>query len=217
MFPRKTAILLITLAIGLTLLGLTGSTYGQTDKAIAELKNQNGQDVGSATFTQQADGVRIMVQVKNLPPGKHGIHIHAQGKCDPPGFTTAGGHFNPLGKQHGLLNPLGPHAGDSPNLEVAQDGTGSLDYANPRVTLASDLANSLFKTNGTALVIHANPDDELTDPTGNSGGRIACGLILPAPPPSFLEQYGWAIAVMIAIVVVAVAVVAVKGRKPKSA
>ncbi len=194
-----------------------GSALAQAQQAAAEIKDAGGQVVGNAIFTQQSEGVRINVEVKNLSPGKHGIHIHAQGRCDPPGFTTAGGHFNPYGKQHGTMNPMGPHAGDVPNLDVAQDGTGKLDYTDMLVTLASGPDNSLFKTNGTSLVIHANPDDEKTDPSGNSGTRIACGLILAVPMPSFIEVYGWAIAALVAIAVIVVALVVVKLRKMKPA
>jgi Cu-Zn family superoxide dismutase len=117
--------------------------------------------------------------VKGLPSGKHGFHLHAVGKCDPPEFTTAGAHFNPGRKRHGLKSAQGPHAGDLPNLEVGADGSGKLEYVTKLVTLGSGPA-SLFDADGTALVIHANPDDDVTDPTGNSGGRIACGTLRKA-------------------------------------
>jgi len=132
--------------------------------------------VGKASFWEDPDGVHILAQVQGLPPGEHGIHLHAVGKCDPPDFATAGGHFNPAGKQHGLRNPAGSHAGDLPNLEVAADGRGGLNHVNRQVTLAPG-PRSLLGPDGTALVIHANPDDAVTDPSGNSGGRIACGII----------------------------------------
>jgi Cu-Zn family superoxide dismutase len=211
---KKPILVLIVMAFCLI---VPSSVLAQAQQAAAEIKDAGGQVVGNAIFTQQSEGVRISVEVKNLSPGKHGIHIHAQGRCDPPGFTTAGGHFNPYEKQHGALNPMGPHAGDVPNLDVAQDGTGKLDYTDMLVTLASGVDNSLFKTNGTSLVIHANPDDEKTDPSGNSGTRIACGLILTVPMPSFIEVYGWAIAALIAIAVIVVAVVVVKLRNKKPA
>ena len=101
------------------------------------------------------------------------------GKCEPPEFTTAGSHFNPEGKKHGLSNPEGPHAGDLPNLDVAADGTGQVHYLATKVTLNPGPA-SLFDADGTAVVVHANADDHFTDPTGNSGGRIACGVIQKA-------------------------------------
>lgn len=151
-----------------------------TPQATADLKNAKGERVGTAAFWESRRGLRFFADVRGIAPGKHGIHLHAVGKCDPPEFTTAGAHFNPHGKKHGLSSPEGPHAGDLPNLDVARDGTGQLHYIVPRVTLAEGLA-SLFDADGTAVVIHANPDDEFTDPTGNSGGRVACGVLTKAP------------------------------------
>ncbi len=149
---------------------------GGSPQATAELKNARGEAVGTASFWEDANGVRLAVQVRDSSPGRHGIHIHAVGKCDPPEFTTAGGHFNPGGKKHGLKTPAGPHAGDLPNLEVGTDRTGRIEYLTRLLTLGPG-PTSLFDADGSALVIHANPDDETTDPTGNSGGRIVCGVI----------------------------------------
>ena len=160
---------------GLLLGGCATLQYG-TPQATAELKDARGKTVGSASLWESAEGVRILARVRELPPGLHGIHLHAIGKCDPPDFSSAGGHFNPAGKQHGLRNPAGPHAGDLPNLEIAADGRGELNYVTRLVTLAPG-PTSLFGPQGTAVVIHANPDDGITDPSGNSGGRIACGLL----------------------------------------
>ncbi len=142
----------------------------------ASLKNADGKDVGTATFTPAQGGVAVQVQVANLPPGMHGIHIHTAAKCDPPDFKTAGGHFNPLGKKHGLHNPEGAHAGDMPNLDVGKDGKAKATFTAKGATLGEG-EGSLFGPDGTALVIHADPDDEKTDPAGNSGARIACGVI----------------------------------------
>jgi len=151
------------------------------DSASAQLKNASGQVVGSAQFFQDGQGVvQVKVDVTGLPAGSHGIHIHTVGKCDPPDFTTAGGHFNPGAKKHGLLNPEGPHAGDLPALTVDANGAGSLQAATNRVTVAAG-ATSILDSDGSALVIHTSPDDQLTDPTGNSGARIACGVIVRAP------------------------------------
>jgi Cu-Zn family superoxide dismutase len=152
--------------------------YGQAkaEAAKAELKNAKGEAVGNATLTEGPGGVKIAIQASKLPPGPHGFHIHAVGKCDPPDFTSAGGHFNPHGKKHGLKSPEGPHAGDLPNLVVGADGAAKAEVVAAQVTLKEG-KNSLFQPGGTALVIHANPDDEKTDPTGNAGGRIACGVI----------------------------------------
>ncbi len=145
--------------------------------ASAMLRDVAGRTVGTASFTQQAGSVRIAVQVQGLPPGQHGIHIHAVGRCDPPDFMTAGGHFNPASRQHGLQNPAGPHAGDLSNLTVAANGNGSFSVTNAMVTLGTG-PTSLFGPDGTSLVIHADMDDDRTDPAGNSGARIVCGTIV---------------------------------------
>ncbi len=148
------------------------------ERAAALLRNAEGKTVGMAHFTQESKGVRIAVTVKNLSPGERGIHIHAVGRCEPPDFASAGPHFNPLGKQHGLKNPAGPHAGDLPNLVVKEDGSAIYEQSTESVTLvAGEL--SLFDADGSALIIHADADDQQTDPTGNSGGRVICGVITP--------------------------------------
>jgi superoxide dismutase, Cu-Zn family len=144
--------------------------------AKAALKNTQGEGVGTATFTPTDGGVKIQVEVANLPPGDHGMHIHAVGKCEPPEFKSAGGHFNPAGKKHGLHNPEGAHAGDMPNLTVGKDGKAKATVTAKGATLGGG-EGSLFGPDGTALVIHADPDDQKTDPAGDSGARIACGVI----------------------------------------
>ncbi|MBI4246981.1 MAG: superoxide dismutase family protein, partial [Candidatus Rokubacteria bacterium] len=156
--------------------GCAGMQSGATS-ATAELKNAQGQIVGTATLTEVASGVRIVVEARGLPAGEKGVHLHAVGKCDPPAFTSAGGHFNPEGKKHGLQSPDGPHAGDLPNLAIAANGSGRLETTNTRASLGGG-ASSLFDADGSAVVIHAAADDMRTDPTGNSGGRIACGVIV---------------------------------------
>lgn len=145
-------------------------------RASARLMNAQGATVGTATLEQHANGVEIDVHVTGLPAGTHGIHIHEVGTCTPPDFTSAGGHFNPTQRNHGLESPQGPHGGDLPNLQIA-NGMGHAEMMNPRVTLREG-ATSLFDANGSAIVIHATADDQRTDPSGNSGARIACGVVV---------------------------------------
>jgi Cu-Zn family superoxide dismutase len=149
----------------------------QATGASAVLRDAAGRVVGTALLTQTATGVRITISGQGLPPGEHGFHIHAVGLCEPPEFTSAGAHFNAENRQHGLNNPQGPHAGDLPNLVVAPNGTAAYATTTPRVTLAAG-PTSLFDADGSSLVIHTDRDDQVTDPTGNSGGRIACGVIV---------------------------------------
>jgi Cu-Zn family superoxide dismutase len=149
---------------------------GAPKSAHADIVNAQGQSIGTAKILPAKKGVKIEVNVSQLPPGNHGIHIHAVGKCEGPAFTTAGGHLNPDTKKHGKDNPEGPHAGDLLMIDVKADGTAKATLVDTMVTLG-DGANSLFHDGGTAIVIHEKEDDYKTDPTGNSGGRIACGVI----------------------------------------
>jgi len=146
-------------------------------KAQANLRDAKGASVGTAVFTEKAKGVEIDLNVSGLTPGQHGFHIHNVGLCEAPDFASAGPHFNPEGKQHGWDNPMGHHLGDLKNLNVGPDGKAHADVLIPGVTLGEG-PSSLFHEGGTALVIHAKPDDGKTDPAGNAGPRVACGVIM---------------------------------------
>jgi Cu-Zn family superoxide dismutase len=143
--------------------------------ASATLQTAQGAPAGTARVVPMDGALAISIQVEGLPAGEHGVHVHMTGRCDPPSFESAGSHWNPTGAQHGLENPQGQHAGDMPNLTVDQNGRGSLDY----VLKGGDLAG-LLDTDGSAIIVHATVDDQKTDPSGNSGGRIACGVFTAA-------------------------------------
>ncbi len=146
-----------------------------TTKATAVLKDANGKDVGQATLTPTPSGVLIALNLTGLPEGVHAVHIHAVGKCEPPDFKSAGPHFNPDETHHGVLNPEGPHAGDMPNLHVPSDGKLTIEILNPSFSLTEE--GALLDEDGSAVVIHAVADDYATDPAGNAGDRIACGVV----------------------------------------
>ncbi len=152
-------------------------------EAKAALVNSNGQSVGEATLKEMSDGVKIQVKFSGLPPGIHGLHIHAVGKCEPPDFKSAGDHFNPYEVQHGMLNTQGAHAGDLPNIMVGSNGTADAEILAERITLGAG-ENSLFQRGGTSLVINATRDDERTDPLDDAGDHIACGVIESLPKAS---------------------------------
>jgi Cu-Zn family superoxide dismutase len=164
------------LATAVSILLLSTGAWAAKQQAKAELKNAQEQDVGTATVTPTKTGVRIALNLHSLPAGEHAIHIHETGKCEAPDFKTAGGHFNPGQRHHGKMNPEGKHAGDMDNITVKSDGKLRLTIVNTGSNLGSG-PDSLFKEGGTAIVIHEKPDDYKTDPAGNAGARIACGVI----------------------------------------
>lgn len=160
-------------AAGVTVLAVAPS-QGQAQDAAAELIDGKANPVGTAQLNQLEQGVQIVVAVSGLPAGKHALHIHETGECEPP-FESAGGHFNPTGAEHGWDNPAGPHAGDLPNIYVGE-GAVQVEYITDRVTL-EDGDTSLFDDDGSALVIHEGQDDYLSEPAGDAGNRLACGVI----------------------------------------
>ncbi|TWT06723.1 superoxide dismutase family protein [Planococcus sp. CPCC 101016] len=142
-----------------------------------EMMDSDGNAIGTAELSEEDAGVMVTLEVEGLEEGMHGIHFHETGMCETPDFESAGGHFNPTGAMHGMDNPDGPHAGDLPNIEVSDDGTATQEFTAENVTMAIGEENSLLKEGGTALVIHAGEDDQMTDPSGDSGDRIACGVV----------------------------------------
>jgi Cu-Zn family superoxide dismutase len=150
------------------------ATVEPTGGAPMPLVNASGQSIGTVRAWETAGGVSFRINASGLPHGLHGIHVHAVGRCDPPEFTSAGAHFNPAARNHGLNNPAGPHAGDLPNVEVAANGVLAATVTLPGASMAS-----LLDADGAALVLHATADDYMTDPSGNSGARIACAVLQP--------------------------------------
>ena len=151
------------------------SARAQTAKA--SLKDASGKDVGLVELRQTPHGVLLKMSLKGVPPGERAFHIHAVGKCEPP-FTSAGAHFNPAGHKHGLEAKEGSHAGDMPNLHIPANGELVIEIANPMISLIKGQPNSLFDADGSAIIIHAGVDDYKTDPTGNAGDRIVCGVVV---------------------------------------
>jgi len=162
-------------AVLLLAVAASGKDEPAVEKALAVLKDAAGKDVGTASFFTTPSGTLIDLNLTAVPPGVHAVHIHAVGICEPPDFKSAGPHFNPDQTKHGMMSPEGPHAGDLPNIHVPADGKLEVEILDPLVTIGQEAA--LLDDDGSAIVIHAGPDDYKTDPAGTSGGRIACGVI----------------------------------------
>ncbi len=156
--------------------GVTASAYGKDKGVTVNLKDREGKDVGTIAIKPARSGVALKLNLHGLPPGEHALHFHQHAKCEAPGFESAGPHFNPGDKKHGLQNPYGAHAGDMPNITVDEKGRVKTTILNQAVSLGDD-ANSLRSNGGTSVIVHAKPDDMKTDPAGNAGERMACGVI----------------------------------------
>lgn len=154
--------------MSLPVLSMDGTTFNMVDR--------DGIPLGKVTLTEMAKGTKIALDLKNIQPGEHAIHFHEKGECLGPDFKTAGDHFSPKPKEHGLKNKKGPHAGDMKNITVGTDGIVKTEFINPRVNLKSG-DNSLMRAGGTALIIHAKADDGQSQPAGDSGDRVACAVI----------------------------------------
>jgi Cu-Zn family superoxide dismutase len=154
---------------------------GAAARGEAVMYSSGGSAVGTAQIWQDANGqVHVEISSLTLAAGTHGIHFHDVGKCDGPGFTSAGGHYNPMGMEHGLQNPKGPHAGDNPNIVIPAGGVGNVSFSTDRVSLTPG-TRTLLDADGTSLVVHASADDQVSSPSGNSGARIACGVVRALP------------------------------------
>jgi Cu-Zn family superoxide dismutase len=161
---------------GLLSLFICATSADAQNQARADIVNAQGKSIGTASLRETKDGAVLTINVKGLPQGLHAIHFHSVGKCEGPAFTSAGPHFNPFGKQHGLKNFAGPHAGDLPDMYVQKNGAGRYEVLTDSIRLGSG-ETSIFDADGTTIIIHVTADDNITDPAGNSGDRIGCGVI----------------------------------------
>lgn len=173
------ALPLIAAAAMLSAGAVSAHQAGHPGRSGTSLRNVQGQVVGQASASRDGGVVKVLLTVRGFTPGLYGVHLHQTGRCDAPDFASAGPHWNPAGRQHGRLNPQGPHLGDLPNLEVRANGAGRVSFDVPVPAGTAAEVNPLLDADGTAVVIHATADDERTDPSGNSGARIACGVLSP--------------------------------------
>ena len=170
-------------ALTLCLLAVPAFAKKSKETIVVPLKTSTGEDAGTATFKQGKNKLTIKLDLKNLPVGQHAVQIHAKPLCDAPDFKTAGGHFNPENKQHGALNPLGHHAGDLPaNITIGEGHVGQVTFKVDYLSLDPASPNSILANGGTSIMVHEKADDMKTDPTGNAGNRIACGVITSPTP-----------------------------------
>jgi Cu-Zn family superoxide dismutase len=181
---RMRPMLFVTAAFAATLVApLIGCETARepTGGAPMPLVGTAGQPIGTVRAWQTAGGVSFHIEATGLPHGVHGIHVHSVGRCDPPDFASAGSHWNPAAHKHGFRNPAGPHAGDLPNVEVAANDVLSATVTLPNASLTAPpgAPGAVLDADGAALVVHAAADDYVTDPSGNSGARIACAVIRP--------------------------------------
>lgn len=176
---RRTSLLIAGCAVALQTGAMAMQPAGSAGRAGAILRNPVGGAIGEAVAQRTGSAVRVRLTVRGFVPGTHGVHLHQTGRCDAPDFASAGPHWNPAGRAHGRLNPRGAHLGDLPNLQIRPDGSGRLDFSLPVAAGTAARANPLLDADGTAIVIHAAADDDRTDPSGNSGARIACGAFAP--------------------------------------
>lgn len=176
--PRIFVVILAVAVFTVLASAKDANTVKPVKKTTVALKDAKGNSAGSAVIKTSGKGVEVKLYVKDMPPGEHALHFHENAKCDPPDFKSAGPHFNPDNKQHGFLNPAGHHNGDMANFTVKPNGTSKAVVKNADVVLGTGAEpNSLFANGGTSLMIHAKADDMKTDPAGNAGDRIACGVI----------------------------------------
>jgi Cu-Zn family superoxide dismutase len=170
------------MACGLAFIASAGVAQQQASVTPQEVKvklvNSGGQPAGTVTFRQVKKGVKMTIKLENIPFGEHAVHIHQNAVCDAPDFHAAGGHFNPSGKHHGFQNPDGHHAGDLPgNVSVGENHRGEASFVLTDISLDPNLPDSIFANGGTSVVVHEHADDQKSDPSGNSGNRIACGVV----------------------------------------